>query len=416
MSKKTRNGLVGWLLAAALAAILGVTLVPHRAVAELGARPLPSPVIFPKQQIPLSFSHEKHLSRDKMDCAFCHESAPDSISAADNNMPTEEACTTCHEIERDKPDKQVEAGKPGAKCSLCHTGWKGPSDGAAEPPRIVVPPPNLKFNHKIHVDKKIRCQTCHGDLLKEKVGLATRAQLPTMPLCLTCHDSKKASAKCTTCHLADAGGYVKTNYAEGDLMPSGVLRGDAHDLRFRTDHARVAANDQKYCANCHKKDFCLDCHNSTQKPMDFHGGDYVNMHTIDARRNNPDCNACHRRETFCTGCHTRAGISQDAKTTEFNQQSDYIEDSSKNKLFHPKGWYKGEEGPRDGSHHSFQAQRNIRTCVSCHRETFCKECHGASVNPHPVNWATSARCKSLREKSGRMCLKCHIDVDDTACE
>jgi hypothetical protein len=405
----------------AVALAAAFSLIPD-ARAVLGSEAMPSEVIFPKQQLPLSFSHERHLAREKMDCAYCHEDAPDSTKSSDNNIPKEETCATCHEIERDKPNKEVLKGEPGAKCSLCHPGWD-PS-ASKEPPRVVVPAPNLKFNHKVHVDRKIRCQTCHGDLLKEKVGLATRAQLPRMPLCLECHDGKTASAKCTTCHLSEPGGQVKTDYPEGTLVPSGALRGDAHDLRFRRDHARVAANDEKYCASCHERSFCTECHNNTQKPMDIHGGDYVNQHTVDARRNDPDCGACHRRQTFCTGCHTRSGVNTDSRTSEFDTQSLAADEQNGwmyNRLFHKRGWFTSfRANERLPEHHSFQAQKNIRTCASCHRESFCanSDCHGAggAVNPHPSGWRTSEKCRTLRAKAGRMCLKCHVNPDNALCD
>ncbi len=395
-----------------------------RAHAELGKSALPSPVIFPQQTIPLAFSHTDHLQRDKLSCDYCHEDAPGSTSAADNLIPREEACTTCHEIDRAQPDKKVDQGKAPATCVTCHPGWHG-MDVSAQPPRVVAPAPNLKFNHKIHADRKVRCQTCHGDLVKQGVQLATRAQLPRMETCLQCHDGKTAPDACTTCHVSDLGGLVKTSYSEGDLVPSGVLRGDAHDLSWRTNHKAVAQADQKYCANCHKKDYCTQCHNGNEKPMDFHGNDYVNMHAVDARRNTPDCGSCHRRETFCTGCHARTGVSPDPKTSDFDAHSTFVRDPTKDHLFHPKGWYTENAAGATvtGGHHGFDAQRNIRQCASCHREEFCIDCHGAGgdsavgigFNPHPVDWSQSKKCGALRAKAGRMCLKCHLTLEETQC-
>jgi hypothetical protein len=407
--------IVSLLIPLAVAATLA--LWAGSAPAELGpCKPTPSPVIFPQQTIPLSFSHKDHLAQ-KLSCDFCHENAPDSTSSADNNIPTEETCTTCHEIDRSQPTKQVAAGEPDAKCDSCHPGW----DGQGQPPRVIVPAPNLKFNHKAHVDRKVRCQECHGDLAAEGVDLATREQLPHMPLCLTCHDGKKAQAKCTTCHLGVEGGMVKTEYDEGKLIPTGVLRGDAHDLRFRTDHAKVGA-DEKYCVNCHKKDFCVSCHDGVQKPLDFHGNDYITLHPIDARRNTPDCTSCHRLQSFCTGCHSRAGVTEDAKTSEFQRTPLTDTDDFRANRFHPRGWFEKVNAAtgrfaRKATHHSFQAQRNIRTCTSCHREEFCQSCHSAdedsidirAVSPHPIGWAGSARCEALRGKNERVCYKCHVE-------
>src|SRR5262245_56629163 len=146
--------------------LLSVAVLGQVALGDLFRAPKPSSVIYPTQSLPLSFSHVEHLTKEKLDCAFCHENAPDSTAAADALLPKEEQCAVCHEIERDKPNKEVPAGKPDAKCSSCHPGW----NGVGQPPRTSVPRPNLKFNHKAHVDQKVKCQACHGDLNEMQVG------------------------------------------------------------------------------------------------------------------------------------------------------------------------------------------------------------------------------------------------------
>ncbi len=183
-----------WLFTLAVAAIL---FLATRAPAQLDGRAMPSKVIFPVQALPISFSHQRHLAL-KLNCAYCHEDAPESTRAADNLIPREEACATCHAIERDKPMKEVATGEPPAKCSACHPNWNGEGPLA----RVEIPAPSIKFNHKLHVDNKIRCQTCHGDLAADKIDLATRAQRPRMPHCLECHDGKTAPSACTTCHIS----------------------------------------------------------------------------------------------------------------------------------------------------------------------------------------------------------------------
>lgn len=388
-----------FILIPVLALIVGV--FAGRAPAQL--RPLgPSPIIFPAQQLPLHFSHAQHLALADVGCGSCHDAAAGSLRAADDLIPREEACTSCHAIDRTQPTKQAQ---PAARCDACHI-----TDAAGTVARVVVPAPNLKFNHKLHVDRKVRCQTCHD---VQVVGLATRAELPRMPLCLSCHDGQTAPSSCTTCHFATGDGRVKTDLPEGQLVPSGALRGDAHDLRFRTDHASVAANDEGYCLGCHRRRDCLDCHNATAKPLDFHGGDYIAIHAVEARRGSPDCQSCHRLQTFCTGCHARTGVSDDPKTSGFQRRSEVPD----GRRFHPEGWWATmTRGLRTGAHHAFQAQRNLRTCVSCHREEFCLECHARQIDPHPVGWRGSSRCKALLARNGRTCLRCHTQVEEIVCE
>jgi hypothetical protein len=373
------------------------------------ARQPPSEVIFPDQKVPLNFSHAKHL-RKNIACDFCHEKAPNSRLATDNLIPTEELCSTCHTIERDQPekrDKKVEA-RFATSCAMCHPGWQ--AGQAVE--RVVIPPPNLRFDHKAHVDRGMACQKCHGSL--EDVELAGRANFPKMELCLGCHDSRKAklhaSSRCATCHTLRFDGTIETSYASGTLRPSGVLRGDAHTLEFRTDHKRAAQNDEKYCLNCHRQDYCQSCHNGVVKPFDFHPNDYVSSHAVDARRGTPDCNSCHRAQSFCLGCHERLGV-VDLRTGVGNSFQPIGA-----KSFHPAGWA-DPSATGQPNHHAWQAQRNLKQCVACHRQETCIECHGArdgagqfgklSVSPHPVNWRGSDRCQALADRNLRVCLRCH---------
>nr|MBA3821880.1 cytochrome c3 family protein [Deltaproteobacteria bacterium] len=136
-----------------------------------------SPVMYPAQQLPLIFSHARHLGRGTP-CAACHAAATTSRSAVDNLLPTEAACRACHPIDRAEPERVV-AGAPPARCAACHLGY-APGQPVA---RVIVTTPPLKFDHAAHVATP--CATCHGDLTR--VDLATRRQLPTMASCLTCH-------------------------------------------------------------------------------------------------------------------------------------------------------------------------------------------------------------------------------------
>jgi hypothetical protein len=398
------------LLVAITVGIAALALIAAgRAPAEIGPPPAPSKVVYPTQSLPLSFSHEQHLKLEVLSCDYCHEDAEKSLRASDMNVPPEAVCATCHPIDRAQPTKAVPPGKPDAACVSCHPTWAGPTPAAPAPPRVVIPAPNLKFNHKLHVDRNVACATCHGDLTT--VGLATRLQLPRMSLCLTCHDSKTAPSSCTTCHLAEVSGLVKTTFPEGQLLPTGQLRGDAHDPLFRRDHRRAAQADPKYCDSCHQRSYCQGCHDGVVKPMDIHPSDYVNLHTADARRNSPDCQSCHRQQTFCTGCHARTGVTDDPRSSGYVGPPEV----PITRRYHPEGWV-AREGGRARNDHSFQAQRNMKSCASCHREESCLDCHRTQFNPHPAGFSRSARCASLAARNGRVCLRCHLDANEARCD
>jgi hypothetical protein len=402
-------------LATAATAPLALAGDPPGAV----ARPPVSEVIFPAQELPLVFSHAAHLTTLDIECADCHPAALTSRSSLDNLLPGEDACAMCHAIDRRQPDK-AEPGKPAARCVACHPGFDRATGFV---PRLRIPPPNLKFDHRGHVvGAGIPCARCHGDLAAEGVGLATRAQLPTMDLCLECHDGKQASGRCTLCHVAAAAGRIQTEYREGSLAPAGGGDLPVHGPDFAARHAREAGAVGATCSSCHAKEYCVECHAGVVKPLDFHPADYISLHTIDARRGTPDCTACHRSQTFCVGCHSRLGVAADGRIGELVRPTEGPSD----RRFHPPGWIDtGEDGglraSRGPQHHAFEAQRNLRQCASCHRESFCTQCHSAQpgsprINPHPADWVGSRRCEALRRRAGRMCLRCHVDLAEVSCE
>jgi hypothetical protein len=395
----------------------------------------PSPLIYPAETIPLRFDHARH-ARLGATCEGCHLAAQVSTSAADNLIPTEAACRSCHKIDRAQPAKAVPAGQAAARCDACHlgpepagtsvgsVGWM-PATPLDQPPRVLLPRPNLKFNHRLHAARGIACALCHPGA--DTAGMVTRADLPMMASCLGCHDGKQATARCTACHLAEADGRVKVRLATaataaaggtGVLMPSGSLKGlDAHGPTFRRDHKQIG-REESYCLTCHRRNDCIDCHGGVVKPPDIHPADYLTMHVIDARRNTPDCTSCHRLQSFCLGCHQRSGVSSDPSGGQPGRRADNPFGTGTGiKQFHPPGWARDAAGtviatPRPTSH-AIAAKRNIRACVSCHREESCLACHstdparGPVFSPHGPNFGATARCRFLAARNRRACVKCH---------
>jgi len=310
------------------------------------------------------------------------------------------------------------------------------SGPAVEPPRVGLAHPNLKFNHKLHATRGIACALCHAGAEMQQ-GPVTRADLPLMASCLGCHDGKQATARCSACHLTEPDGRLKTKLVSGatmaaggsgPLVPSGSLRGiDAHGPTFRRDHAQ-AGRDESYCLTCHKRNECIDCHGGVVKPPDIHPSDYVSLHAVDARRNTPDCSACHRTQSFCVGCHQRSGVAADPEGgIPGRRPMNPFGTGTGLKSFHPPGWARDATGavistPRSNSH-SLAAKRNIRSCASCHREESCLACHsadptrGPTFSPHGPNFAATARCRFLAARNKRACLKCHaVGSMELSCE
>lgn len=378
-------------------------------------------VIYAAGTVPLTFDHARHAARG-IACTRCHAAASRSTSAKDDLLPGEQACRGCHAIDRTQPQKVVALGQPPVRCDACHPGFTGiPPKGAviplAEPPRVSIPPAALKFNHQLHLARGADCGGCHVGV--DKVAMASAAQMPRMSLCLGCHDGRQATGRCAGCHLTQPDGRLRTDLPAGNLVPSGSLRGhDAHTATFRLDHA-VAGRDQKYCTTCHRQSECTECHGAgVIRPADFHPVDYATLHAVDARRNVPNCSTCHRNQTFCLGCHQRLGVAPDPEGGQVGRQpNNPFGTGTGVKRFHPPGWVRDETGvvltaPTPASH-SVQARRNLRTCVSCHREESCLNCHSADparstgISPHPSGFGRSAACRALSSRNTRACLKCH---------
>ena len=359
-------------------------------------------VIYPPQRLPMTFTHARHLERG-MACIDCHVTALSSTSAVDRLVPTEAVCTRCHAIDR-KQTAGLMSSAPTGACVTCHLGFST----AVPVDRVDIPSPSLKFSHAAHA--KTTCISCHGDLRAQGVGLATRAQLPKMASCMTCHDDKTASAACTLCHLADVGGRVRTQLPDGALIPQGDEFTEAHDPDFLRRHSIAARERGASCQSCHAQEFCADCHVGITKPDSFHPGNYQLTHAVDARRGIPDCSGCHRTQTFCVTCHDRTGV-----TTRGDGQ---FEANNPGHAFHPAGWSTVIGGP---NLHATEARRNITTCTSCHREDFCTTCHSAQpgagkISPHPPGWRSSTRCRALDSHDRRMCLRCHVAANEVGCD
>lgn len=369
--------------------VLVLAIVGGAAIAETGEGW--SPVVYPAQRLPLTFSHAKHLARGQA-CAVCHPTAATSKSAVDNLIPTEAECRACHPIDRADPERVVPNAPP-AKCIACHPGYT-----ANQPvERVYLTPTPLKFSHAAH--KATACDRCHGDLTK--VDLATTKHLPTMASCLSCHTTGMDDRRCADCHLTKMGGLVETRFEHGRLVPGQTGLGDTHGAGFAKDHKQEARQVGATCNACHDQSECLACHQGVVRPMEFHAGNYIASHGVEARRGTPDCSACHRSQSFCVACHERTGVG-----TRGERGFDTTD-----KPFHPQGW---------ATRHAGEAKRNITSCTSCHREEDCMTCHSAQpgamrASPHPAGWRGSARCEALDKGNRRMCLRCHITTAELGC-
>ncbi|HEY0093551.1 MAG TPA: cytochrome c3 family protein, partial [Archangium sp.] len=215
--------------------------------------------VYPAQHIPLRFDHAQHLKAGA-ECVTCHDAARTSGTVTDRILPGHEECESCHDIEAAQKGEKTD---PAASCNTCHPGFD--STVRLAPPKVDVPPANLRFNHKVHVDKKVECATCHGAMTD--VRLASRQQLPKMATCFECHDGNVASKACATCHPAQPSGRLQLTFPSGVLRPmQGNPLGLDHGPRYEFTHGSRASVDRQTCMSCHAESYCQSCHDALQKP------------------------------------------------------------------------------------------------------------------------------------------------------
>lgn len=119
---------------------------------------------------PVPFSHLHHVRQLGLDCRYCHTSVEDSAFAG---IPPTETCMTCHS------QIWTEAALLEPVRASFRTGeplqWN----------RVNNVSDFVYFNHSIHVNKGVGCETCHGQV--DRMPLTWKSKTLFMQWCLECH-------------------------------------------------------------------------------------------------------------------------------------------------------------------------------------------------------------------------------------
>jgi len=119
---------------------------------------------------PVPFSHPLHAGALGLNCRYCHDAVDQSAFA---DIPPAETCMSCHsQIATDRPSlapvqESYQTGKP--------IEWN----------RVNQLPDHVFFNHQIHVNKGVGCETCHGRV--DQMNQIAKAHTFYMSWCLECH-------------------------------------------------------------------------------------------------------------------------------------------------------------------------------------------------------------------------------------
>ena len=154
--------------ASIIAAVLLITSLLWAAL-ELQRSPYYTYAGVAKMQ-PVPFSHQHHVAGLGIDCRYCHTSVETSGFAG---IPPTKTCMNCHsQIWTNAPllEPVRESYRTGK--SLVWT-------------RVNRLPDFVYFDHSIHINKGVGCNSCHGPV--DKMPLMYQQASLQMEWCLNCH-------------------------------------------------------------------------------------------------------------------------------------------------------------------------------------------------------------------------------------
>jgi hypothetical protein len=185
--------------------------------------------------------------------------------------------------------------------------------------------PTDVFPHRKHVVAGVSCTRCHANVEKGGPGL----HLPDDATCTSCHNPPHDSRPCLGCHApADAVG--------------GLVEVQDH-LKF--DHARHLTGEAKgNCMRCH---IGVADGDSAMRPV---MATCFNCHQHDAGRDARTCSTCHKNLAE-EGLLPRSHLAHDG---------DWIRE------------------------HGVRAASSGELCQTCHKESFCADCHGVTAPAIPA--------------------------------
>lgn len=272
-------------------------------------------------------------------CMSCHGSS--GVTAPVNNTITYARWGYGYYVENQPPAKTIKAQVDSQQCLNCHSDVR----------QGVKTANGIKIRHSDIIAQGTPCLECHTDVAhKAPQGsgqpLATAGKGPSMNQCLPCHDGKKASSECKTCHAKDLG------LAKADTLAK------ANDVKVSL------ASTKSNCYNCHDEKPCLRCHGATMPhpagwgPNNTPGGERSpGDHAKAGFSDRDSCYRCHHvpgkvfqtNDQSCGGCHPTPGGMHGGKP-----------------------WLKEHGLVATGQHTG-----SLSDCFICHSSSLCAYCHPA---------------------------------------
>jgi hypothetical protein len=119
---------------------------------------------------PVPFSHQHHVAGLGIDCRYCHTSVEDSKFAG---IPPTKTCMNCHS----------QIWTSAALLEPVRESFR--SNKSLVWTRVNDLPDFVYFDHSIHINKGVGCNTCHGTV--DRMPLMYNYASLQMEWCLNCH-------------------------------------------------------------------------------------------------------------------------------------------------------------------------------------------------------------------------------------
>lgn len=140
----------------------------------------------PEPEQPLEFPHNIHAGKQIGCTEYCHEGV---LSGPAAGLPSVRTCMICHNTiatDRARIRRITQMREQGLDLA-----WQRVYGYPAQS--------HVRFNHAPHINANVECTTCHGNIAEGTV--ARRNVDLTMGFCVDCHNERKASIDCLTCHF-----------------------------------------------------------------------------------------------------------------------------------------------------------------------------------------------------------------------
>ncbi len=237
---------------------------------------------------------------------------------------------------------------------------------------LVMPPPNLKFNHTAHLDKGVAVHALPRRHVEGGAGhpraAAADATVPVVPRLAHGRRCTRPS-RCATCHPRQDRRHLETQYATGDSCPVG-------DPARRRARARLPHQPQGGGARRRRLLPQLPPPATSARAATTAWSSRSTSTATTTRRAIPSRRgATTRLLRAATARRASASAATSASAWSTCAPARTARSSARRTDASIPTAGQMPRAAGTANHHAWQAQRNLKQCVSCHRQETCLECH-----------------------------------------